>query len=81
MRTIVLKVMSSRRCYDTHTYLRHVILDSPGDWLTLPTTSPRDNARSSSTLYKAKLPSLSSGCPRVASLPNIGPDNNNIYYL
>ena len=55
--------MSTRSWYDSHTYLCHAIFASPGDQLTLSTISPRyNNARSGCTRYKAKLPSLSSGC-------------------
>ena len=33
--------MSTRSCYDTHSYLCHAILKSPGDQIILSTVSPR----------------------------------------
>ena len=68
VRTVTLKFISTRSC--------HAMFDYPGDQLTVSTTSLRFKARSGCAQYKAWLPSLSSGCPRVASLPNIGPDRS-----
>ena len=74
VRTVTLKLMSTRSCYYTHTSLCLAIFDYPGDQLTVSTKSPRYNARSGCAQYKSRLTSLLSGCPRDSSLPNIGSD-------
>ena len=79
-RNVTLKLMTTRRFYDIHTYLCHDIFHCPGDQFTLSTTSPRYNARCDSTRYndsiqiKASLTVewLSSASPVFPTLGLIG---------